>query len=326
MRQASYYDRPGFRVGVEFLVGDTRAIFTYDEVSFDVDLNAAAAQEVERLCDALGELDGLDQDSVQFSFGSFTTHVWELLAALDKYGFLTERGRPNPAMAITGSVFWSQVDAFASRAKSHFRPVLYAALASGTVSRAALVRYALEYYHVVRNGPSIIAGALAHVGTERTRRLLERFVVQETGHDRLLLKALAAVGLDERQVRAAVPLPETFVIIAALQTLADQDPLAFKAVAFLLEEASPEFHDAFRDACERVQLGPSFFEPIIRHAEINDDGDHGLISAELLAEVAAISTEERVGVLKHVATLIESLVALERAVLDPQNGIAETSS
>jgi hypothetical protein len=322
MNTASYYDRPGFRPGVEFLVGDTRALFTYDEVSFDVELNAAAAYHLERLCESLNDALGLDQATIEPEFGSFTSHVWEVLTALDKYGFLTERGEPDPASAITGAAFWNQVEAFANRAKTSFKPVLYPALASGTVARGAIIRYALEYYHLVRHGPSIIAGALPHVGTDRTRRLIERFLIQETGHDCLLLESLAVAGIDERVARASVPLPEAFVIIAALQTLADQDPLSFKSVAFLLEEASPEFHAVFREACERVGLGSDFYAPILHHADINDDGDHGQISALLLAEIPAVSTEERVVVLKHVATLIESLVALEHAVLDPRNGMS----
>jgi hypothetical protein len=244
-----------------------------------------------------------------------------LLGVLDKFGFLTERGRPDPAVAISGSVFWSEVEAFANRAKSHFQPLFYPALVSGAVGRSALVRYALEYFQIVRAGPAIIAGALAHVGADDTRRVLERFLVQETGHDRLLLDALMAVGLDEPTVRAAVPLPETFAVIAALQTLADQDPLAFKATAFLLEEASPEFHAAFASAAERVGLHADFVDPIVRHAHMNSDGDHGRISADLLADVEVVSTEERIGVLKHLATIIESLVVLESAILHPANSL-----
>lgn len=322
---ASYYRQAAFRPGVDHLVGDTRALFSYFEVSFDVDLNAAAAHHVERLCDALDSPAGLAMASVEEEFGAFTPHVWEILAALDKYGFLTERGEPDVTTAISGAVFWHQVEAFANRAKAHFRPVLYTALADGTVGAGAIVRYAVEYWHLVRHGPSIIAGALPHVGTPRTKHLIERFVIQESGHDRLLLRSLAAAGIDEQRAMSFTPLPETFALIAGLQTLADQDPLSFKAVAFLLEESSPEFHAAFRDASERVGLGRDFWSPIVRHAEINDDGDHEQISAELLAEVPGVTAEERTVVLSHVATLIESLVALEHAVLDPANAVLPAS-
>ncbi len=315
----SYYDRPGFRDDVSALVGDTRAAFSYDLISFDIDLNEAAASHVDRLCVELA--DGLELSDVPDRFGSFAPHVWDILAALDKYGFLTERGRPDPAATIDGELFWRQVEAFSTRVKTRFKPVLYPALVSATVPRGAIVRYALEYYHLVRHGPSIISGAMAHTATARTRALIEQFLIQETGHDRLLLRALDAAGIDAEEALASPPLPETFALIAALQTLADQDPLSFKASAFLLEESSEEFHSAFRVASERVGLGESFWSPIERHAEINSDGDHGSISAERLAEVPLVTAEERVVVLKHVATLIESLIALEHAVLDPDRAV-----
>jgi hypothetical protein len=115
--------------------------------------------------------------------------------------------------------------------------------------------------------------------------------------------------------RELLPLPETFALISGLQVLADQEPLSFKALVFLLEEASPEFHDAFVTACERAGLGPDFWQPIVSHADINNDGDHGAISMRLLSQVETVTTEERLVVLKHVATTIESLIGLERAML-----------
>lgn len=325
MTVVSYYDRAAFRAGVEALVGDTRALFTYDLVSFDVDLNAAAADEVERLCAGLRADAGLRIAEVGRTFGEFTPHALKILEALDKYGFLTERGKPDPSMAISGNVLWHEVESFANRCKMRSKPVFYSALASGVVPAGALVRYAIEYYHLVHHGPRIIAGALPHCGNARTQQLLEQFLMQEIGHERMLLRSLAAAGLDADQVRSRTPLPSTFALIAGLQVMADQHPLAFKSVAFLLEESSPEFHAAFRDASEAAGLREAFWSPILRHAEINDDGDHGGISANLLAEVSAISTQERTVVLQHVAYVIETLIALEHDVLDPSNAVTPTT-
>lgn len=326
MTAASYYERAAFRPAVDALVGDSRAVFTYDLVSFDVDLNATAAEQVDRLCVALGTEAGLSIADIENDFGLFAPHVWEILAALDKYGFLTERGRSDPSAAITGEVFWYQVESFANRVKAHFKPLLYAELTSGNVSAGALLRYAVEYFQLVRHGPRIIAGALPHVGSRRTQQLLEQFLTQEIGHDQMLMRSLVAAGMSENAVLSMQPLPETFALISGLQVMADQHPLAFKSVAFLLEESSPEFHAAFRDASEGVGLGHDFWSPIVRHSEINDDGDHGQISAHLLAEVPTIGSEERVIVLQHLTYLIETLIALEHAVLDPRNAVRPEST
>jgi hypothetical protein len=310
---AHYYRAIEFRAGVECIVGDTRAVFTYDLVTFDVDLNDAAAAEVDRLCADLRA--GLPTDTVSDRYAEFAPYVWELIDVFDRYGFITEAAHVDDHDAIPGHLFWRQVDAFASRAKLFFGPVLYGALVDRTASRQSLITYAREYFHLVSAGPRIIAGALPHEHDPVTRRLLETFVCQEVGHDRLLLRSLAAVGIDEDEAQNSLPLPETFALISGLQTLADQDPLSFKSLVFLLEEATPDFHEALVSACRDRGLDRSFWGPIIDHADINDEGDHGSISERLLARIELVSAEQRTVVLKNVATMIESLVAFEKAVL-----------
>ncbi len=316
----SYYDRAAFRHGVDVLIGDRRAVFTYDLVSFDVDYNEPSAPYVEQLCNALARADGVAPPTLSEDFGGFFEHAVDLLDTFDSLGFLTEVGRPRPDATVTGAVFWKQVRSFATTWQQRASPVLYPALASRAVPRGALLRYALEYLHVVKAGPAIIAGMLAHVDTPSTHARLTEFVVQELGHDRLLRRALSAAAVDPAE-QERLPLPETFAVISGLQTIADQDPLSFKCAAFLLEQANPEFHAALRDAAEATGLGHEFWGPIVEHSDINDDGDHGSISETLLADVEVVTIEQRRVALKHVAYLIDSLVALEHAVLDPANAL-----
>lgn len=317
---AHYYRRAAFRAGVDAIVGDTRAVFSYDLTTFDVELNPPAAVQVERLCRELRQ--GIDLAEVERCYRDFAPHVWELVAAFDRYGLLTEVCEPPEDELIKGEDLWRQIDAFAQRVTRRLRPMFYEALRGGRVSRGALVRYAQEYFHVVAAGPRIIAGAFTHANTERTGQMLEEFLVQEIGHERLLARSLAGVGIGIAEARASVPLAETFALTSGLQTLADQEPLTFHAVVFLMEQAGPEFHAAFRTACESVGLGEPFWSPIVAHAEINDAGEHGSISARLLAEVDVVSREEVLVVKKQVVTMLESMVEFERAVLDPRNEIA----
>ena len=312
-----YYRRAAFRPGVEYLIGETRIVFSYrDVVSFDIDCNTAASREIARLCRALEE--GLDLRNGLPQFDEFAPYADDILQALDRYGFLTETAPSEAGRTISGAAFWTEVAAFVERAKVKARPILYEALRSGRTSRAQLIRYAKEYYHVVRAGPGIIAGSLAHAGDRISRAILEQFLASELGHDRLIAAALASVGIAEAEIDRSLPLPETFSIISALQVAADQEPLTFKALVFLMEEASPEFHQAFVSACEYEGLGSAFWKPITEHAGINDEGAHGSISQRLLARVEAVTQEERWVVLKQAMTMIENLVALEHALMcDP---------
>lgn len=308
-----YYNKAIFRDGVEWLVGDARAVFTYAGTTFDVDCNTPAAHEISRLCSLLDH--GFDSSSLTNQFGDFTPHALELIDVFDRYGFLTDASVANPDKLISGTMFWREVDAFSFRTKARLQPVFYEALRSGKARRHHLLRYAQEYFQIVRHGPRIIAGALPHMNDAPSRVLMEQFLASELGHDQLLLSALEAGGVDADLAANALPLPETFAIISALQVFADQEPLTFRASVFLLEESSVEFHRAFVNACKREGLERDFWAPIVRHAEINDDGNHGNISANLLAHVEVVTAEERLVVLKQVNTLIESMVEFERALL-----------
>jgi heme oxygenase-like protein len=312
-----YYQRAAFRPGVEYLIGDTRVVFRYRDIAaFDIDCNKAASGEIARLCQALEE--GIELTNGLSQFDEFEPYADDILWALDRYGFLTETAPPRAGRTISGAAFWTEVAAFVERAKVKARPILYEALRSGRTSRTQLIRYAKEYYHVVRAGPAIIAGSLAHAGDRTTREILEQFLSSELGHDKLIASALASVGTEEAEIDRALPLPETFSIISALQVAADQEPLTFKALVFLMEEASPEFHQAFVSACDYEGLPTAFWRPITDHAGINDVAAHGSISQRLLAQVEAVTREERCVVLKQAMTMVETLVALEHALLrDP---------
>jgi hypothetical protein len=312
-----YYQRAAFRPGVEYLIGDTRVVFRYrDIVAFNIDCNKAASGEIARLCQALEE--GIELTNGLPQFDEFAPYADDILQALDRYGFLTETAPPYAGRTISGAAFWTEVVAFVERAKVKARPILYEALRSGRTSRTQLIRYAKEYYHVVRAGPAIIAGSLAHASDRATRGILEQFLASELGHDELIASALAAVGITEAEIDRALPLPETFSIISALQVVADQEPLTFKALVFLMEQASPEFNEAFVSACEYEGLPTAFWKPMTNHAQINDESGHGSISQRLLSKVEAVTQEERCVVLKQAVTMIENLVALEHALLrDP---------
>ena len=313
----SYYQQAAFRPGVEYLIGDTRIVLSYrDVVSFDIDCNKAASGEIARLCRALEE--GLDLTNGLPQFAEFAPHAHDILQALDRYGFLTETAPQSLGARSAGPPSGPRWRPLSSAPKSK-RDLFYTRpFAPGERVGRALIRYAREYYHVVRAGPGIIAGSLAHAGDRTTRGILEQFLASELGHDKLIASALASVGIGEAEIDRVLPLPETFSIISALQVAADQEPLTFKALVFLMEEASPEFHQAFVSACEYEGLPAAFWRPITDHAGINDEGAHGSISERLLTQVETVTQEERCVVLKQAMTMIENLIALEHALLrDP---------
>ena len=92
--------------------------------------------------------------------------------------------------------------------------------------------------------------------------------------------------------------------------LADHDPLSFAGTVFLMEEENPKFHELFKEACIAEQLPADFWEPIVEHSGINDSGEHGDISLELLSEYENVTCEEQIVIKKHLVTVLGRAVCL----------------
>lgn len=240
----------------------------------------------------------------------------EILKDLDRLGLLVEVAVAKPLGDLTGREFYRQLRRFAERVmrrSAHNR--FYRALKRGEVTADQLIGYAIEYYHLVHYAPRLIAPALAHSDTARTHAILTDFLTSELGHDRMLLDSLQAVGIRESQLQYVMPLPSTFSLISGLGVFAAQEPLTFKSTLFLYEEADGRFNDAFKLRCQQTGLPEGFYGPIARHAQLNDDHDHGDISKLLLDEIPSIGAEEQVVIKKQVAVTIETLVFMEDEIL-----------
>ena len=240
-----------------------------------------------------------------------------LLQSFDQLRLLVESDQSAPRAVMTGTQLYREVRRIAERvtrstAKSRF----HRALMDQNACREQLVGYALEYYWIVKTAPGLIAPALASAHSRRERELLQAFLKSELGHDRFLAKALMTVGFSEAQLEAHQPLPSTFSLCASLGVYARQHPLSFKASLFLLEQAQPQFVDAFDDRCRMLGLPDGFFKPLRDHADLNSEFDHEDISRDLMTEIALVSGEEATVVKRHVALIIETLVQQENEILD----------
>lgn len=310
-----FFERPRFREGVATTVGDRAIAVDYREQGCDVDIPAEARGEAERLMAMLH--DGASIAEMGRNCPGFADSLDDMLTAFDKLGLLTDAEAAPVTRAVGGMQFYRDLMRFAERmtrrvAEQRF----HRALVDGTASRNQVVGYAIEYFHVVNAGVEIIAPALPHATRPASRRLLQDFLASELDHDKTLARSLEAVGIARDLLEELQPLPSTFALISAIGVLAAQDPLSFKSVLFLMERPSVEFHDALVAHCRRLDMPPAFHEPLLWHADINDEADHGSITRHLLADVAVVTPEEQLVVKKHVGILVETLVAMEREILD----------
>jgi hypothetical protein len=303
--------RPGVQVGWQ----NEAAVIEYRDQGCDLAFPAEAVDDVRRLFAMLA--DGASVPRLERSVPALREQLPALLQELDRLGLLVETEIRRERGGQTGVEFYRRVRRLAARIKARgSRNEFYRALARAAATREQLAGYALEYYHLVHYAPRLIAPALAHTAPRRTERILQQFLASELGHDRMLLESLAAAGIQERDLEYVMPLPSTFALISALGVFAAQDPLSFKAVLFVYEEADDRFNRAFVRCCERAGLPPAFSGPIARHAAVNEEYDHGDISRQLMEDVPYVSPEEQQVVVKHVVIVIETLIKMEREILD----------
>jgi hypothetical protein len=304
--------RPCLRDGAHIVPGRTSTALEYRSQSCDIEHGPDAAHEVSHLLDKL--LHGATEAELAAACPGLA--IAPLLAELDKLGLLTDSSFETPD-TISGSDLHSELMEWAGRWSAqtcHSR--FYTALVEGDVTPEHLIRYAIEYYQIVRASIGLIAPSLGHVASDRTRRLLSDFVRSEMGHDLLMAESLAAVGITPPELHGWIPLPATFTLCSTLGVLAVQDPLSFKCALFLFEQPSDTFTEAFVARAQASGLPDAFWKPLVHHAAINDEGHHGDITVELLADVSVVSREEALVAKKHVGVLIETLALLEDQILD----------
>jgi hypothetical protein len=160
------------------------------------------------------------------------------------------------------------------------------------VSAAVFWGMCLENYHILAREPLFDAPVLCFAGNHAVRQTLNRFYAEELGHDKLLLKALSAVGLVEDQVRGSIPLSTTLALIDGLAYWSRYDPLFFVATLGVLEGRELAV-DTFVEACKTKGLPGDFIAPIESHSRINAQGRHGELTREAFSAIPVVSQADR---------------------------------
>ncbi len=278
-----------------------------------IETNEAARAPLRKLFARLAR--GLDPAAVARAFGDFAQEAYAVVDQLDRFGYLTEGGEfAMRSGVVEGPAFLRALRQVADAGEAGAPQAFTQLLAKRAATRAQLVRYAVEYLHIVRHGPGLVAPVLNWVGDPALRAQLSDFLAEEWRHDRLLAQSLAAVGIRAEGVRPCAMLPQTFALVAQLGVRATTDPLALAALLFIYERANPEFHRLYAENCASAGLPAAFVEPIVRHANMNDDGRHDDIAAALVHHVCPVSRERANAALSDASVAVEHLRALDRAL------------
>jgi hypothetical protein len=146
----------------------------------------------------------------------------------------------------------------------------------------------IENYHLLFRESYFDAPVLSYPWSRDARRLINHFYLEEFGHDELLLRSLESIGLSREALFRSVPLPGTMALCNALATWARHDPLFFLTTLGPLEGREVEI-DSFVAASRAKGLPESFVGPIAKHAGINKEAGHGLLTREIFAMIPTVA-------------------------------------
>lgn len=156
----------------------------------------------------------------------------------------------------------------------------------------------IENYHLLFRESYFDAPILSYPFSREARRLINEFYTEELGHDRLLLKSLVSIGLNEEDLFESVPLPSTMNLCNSLSYWARHDALFFFTTLGPLEGREIEI-DSFVSAAKEKGLPPDFIGPIEAHAKINMNASHGLLTRDIFEAIPVVSNEDANRILAH---------------------------
>ncbi|WP_413736487.1 iron-containing redox enzyme family protein [Sodalis sp. RH21] len=314
---AVFFSVPGLRKGVHINNTATGISLDYREQGCDIQVESERKGELLRFIKklSLGEKE-LSELNKLFSKCGFSPN--EIINDLDKLGLMNEFTQKNTDKVMSGEDFYySRLIPTAHRWQYRLgQSPLYQRMIANAITKNELIGFAMEYYHLVKMAPVLISPALSHVVSEEIRGQLLALFVEEYDHDRMMMDCLAAVGIAESELLMRQPLPATFMANASLGVYARQHYLSFFSALFLFETPSHAFNECFIKVCTEHGLPENFYQPLIKHSDINEGGNHDLITLNLLKHIPLISEEEQNTILVHICSLIEMLHEEDRQIVD----------
>jgi hypothetical protein len=257
---------------------------------------------------------GIDTQALERDYGDFAEYAVDVIDQLDRFGYLTDAATVRTPRTISARSFRRRLEQVIEATRRRAQCPFAEALLSGRATREQLICYAVEYLHIVRHAPALIAPVLNWPWQPTLRKQLAAFIADEWRHDRLIVRSLAAAQVDTDAVAPSSILPETFAVLAQLGVRATADPLALAALLYLIERPNPTFHEAFARSCRTVDLPTAFTSPILQHAEMNDGEHHDEIATAMIRAICPVSRERADAALSDALIGVEHLIRLDKAI------------
>ena len=305
------FTHPKIRDAVEFQSDAERLVYRDNEfeLSFDdLEQKQRFAKVFAVLKEGAEKSDLLD---IGQEIGLRETDIDSILSDLDECRLIHEAAhQPGRSDGMSGLQLAFHLE---DRYFNHWKPAngeteLTALLLDGDPGRDVIVGWSFEYYNVTKMAHDAII-ALVPGSLGAIKRQAIEFFNEEYRHDRLMLRALEALGFTAEQIDAAIPLPATQCLINMLSHWAKTDPLSYMASLFIYEGETADYAP-YTDALREHGMPDDFVRGQEVHNSINVDGGHGDESREFLGLIDFVSA----GDVRRVEANLQQLLRVEALV------------
>lgn len=302
------FQTPRLRTGVAFREDNQNVFIEYRDQGCSLRSEGVSSDDVISLLSDLQQ-GTLTTERLKCQYDEIAGNIDDFLLQLDRLGLLEEGNKSSVDGAMTGEDFY-HAELLPMVRKLQYKlgnSLLYERMQEGTVTRNELIGFAMEYYHLVKMAPGLIAPSLSHVVPEQAHKQLIKLFIEEYDHDKMMIACLESIGIPENVMLNRQPLASTFSANASLGVYSRQHFLSFFSALYLFETPSLVFNDLFVKSCQNLNIPSGFYKPIIKHSDINKEGNHEAITETLLKSISVISYEEQITTLIHIHGLVEML-------------------
>lgn len=237
----------------------------------------------------LASLDPVDLQTYLLSFAHFVE-----IAPLRVGRRMTSVETEHFNEPCSGLALAARAERLLLNALDHLGSNAYAAAALESDAITPLVKgLYIEQYHVTDRFVEILGPLLSRRLKRNLRARLFQYFQEEYGHEAFELATCVALGMDEAQVRASVPLPLTALYIDAYTVLAHRLPTAFFTSIMVTEGLRDQHSPVHEHIAALVENALHAGDIVAKHGETNDELNHPSLSRLFLADVPHVSAAQQ---------------------------------
>lgn len=163
----------------------------------------------------------------------------------------------------------------------------------------------LEEYHVTKRFVEMITPMLAHRLNPTIRARMYQYFAEEVGHEVYERKTCLALGISERDLASAFPLPLYTAYVDLFTDLAETNPLGFIA-SIMITEGMLGGSSPVLDALSKPFDGDENYHEVAReHDSLNTELNHSSLSRLFMREVPFISEAAQQEALSNMVLILE---------------------